>query len=64
MSRTRQCSAHPVDYLVFLLGRWDSALPAAVLLALPVLPSRRTLEAALAARALVCLELRIMYSFL
>ena len=43
-------------YLVFLLGRCAKALPAAVLLALLVLPSRRTLDAADAALALVCLE--------
>ena len=44
------------SYLLFLLlGVCARALAAAVLLALEVLPSRRTLEAALAARALVCL---------
>jgi len=45
------------DYF-FLLGFCDNALPAAVLLALLVLPSRRTLEAADAA-----LELVTFFSF-
>jgi len=38
-------------------GRCERALPAAVLLALPVLPLCNTLEAALAAFALVTLDL-------
>ena len=46
-------------YLVFLPGRCAKALPAAVLLALLVLPSLRTLDAAEAALALVCLEFLI-----
>ncbi len=46
-------------YLVFLPGVWDKALPAAVLLLALVRLSRRTDEAALAARLLVCLELAI-----
>lgn len=43
------------DYLVFLEGVCDSAEPAAVFEALLVLPSRRTREAAEAARFEVCL---------
>jgi hypothetical protein len=50
--------AQLVDYFVFLLGRCARALAAAVLLALPVRPSRSTFDAAVAALALVCLELR------
>lgn len=42
------------SYLVLGFA-WDNAEPAAVLLALLVLPSLRTFEAAEAARALVCL---------
>ena len=47
--------AQLVDYFVFLLGRCARALAAAVLLALPVRPSRSTFDAAVAALALVCL---------
>jgi hypothetical protein len=50
-------------YLPFFLGaRWDKALPAAVLLALLVRLSRRTLDAAFAAFALVCLPFAILNS--
>lgn len=44
------------SYLVFLEALWERALPAAVFDALEVLPSRSTLEAALAALLEVCLE--------
>lgn len=48
----------PTEGLHFLRLAWERALPAAVLEALPVLPSRRTLLAAFAALLLVCLVLR------
>lgn len=47
------CSVRP-DYFFFLEGVCAKALPAAVLDALPVLPSRKTCEAADAARGEVC----------
>ena len=56
MRRARGEPLAQLVHLVFLLGRCAKALPAAVLLALLVLPSRRTLDAAVAALALVCLE--------
>ena len=43
------------NYLVFLEGVWESALPAAILEFLPVRPSRRTFDAAEAALFDVCL---------
>lgn len=46
------CSRNSSGYF-FLFSLCDKALPAAVLLALPVLPSRKTLEAAEAAFLLV-----------
>lgn len=53
-----------VHYLAFRFGaRWLSALPAAVLDALPVRPSLSTFEAALAALALVFRLLAILISF-
>lgn len=45
--------------MVFLPGLWDKALPAAILLSFPVLLSLRTLEAEVAALALVTLDLAI-----
>ena len=59
----RGTSRSASSYLVFLLGRCAKALPAAVLLALLVLPSRRTLDAAEAALALVCFEFFILFLF-
>ncbi len=50
------CSAGRCYFFLGLGRVWDRALPAAVLLAAPVRPSRRTLDAAEAARGLVCLE--------
>jgi hypothetical protein len=52
-------------HLDFFFGsRWLSALPAAVFESLPVLPSRSTFDAALAAFALVFFVMRITSSTL
>lgn len=56
------CLALSRNYLFFLEGLCAKALPAAVFEAFPVRPSRRTLEAAVAARLDVCLLLLAMYS--
>jgi len=52
------------QYYFFFDGRCERALPAAVLLALPVLPLCNTLEAALAAFALVTLDFAILLTSL
>ena len=53
------------SYFVFGFGfACDKALPAAVLLAAPVLPSRRTFEAADAAFGLVCFVFAFAIVFL